>query len=250
MVESGKWKEWGRKILEKVVLIILGILIGAFLSPIINPLISPLTSPVENFLNPPIRSAKITPNPEPISMDNGKYAVRVNIKNNGTADLERIRIDYKMKCLMNESEREIPKKTFLGPDDETFFKFEIEGLNPNCSITPEPVVFKFYKDEKGREYLKVEDSESKVCMFCPLEINLTSDNFYHSYNYYYPYIEGELEITGGPVEGVLPYEEAPNKTELTYIQQKDILMTAIDIRTICLKGAASPSWCRNISTKD
>lgn len=234
-----------KNLVKAVVIFLIGIFIQSLITEIFDfTLITPIVTPIKNYLNPPIYSIRVDPIPNPIPKGNESHIIRVSLINNGTKNLENIWIDYRLKCAMNEAKRAfLHDKTFLIPGERSYFEFETKKLNPNCSVLPQPVIFKFYKDKESREYLKIENSTSKVCMYCPLEINITADDFIYDYIYWYPYFEDEIELSGGVVSGLLPYEDAPNKSELIYIPEKDIRIVSIDMSTACLRGE-DLVWCR------
>jgi len=238
-----------KKFTKGVVIFLLGVFFSSLFTEIFNfTLITPIVTPIKNCLNPPFYSIRIDPVPNPIPKGNNSHIIRVNVINNGTKTLENIWIDYRLKCVTNDTKRAFLDTTFLLPGQRSYFEFETNGLNPNCSILPQPIIFKFYRDKEGREYLKVENSTSKVCMYCLLEINITADDFVYDYVYWYPYFEGEIELSGGLVSGLLSYEEAPNKTELIYIPEKDIRMVLLDMSIACLRGE-NLVWCRKYFRK-
>lgn len=245
-----KWKK--RSIIAAFLFVLLGILIQGFLSEIFHiTLIGPLTEPIKTLLSPPVASVIIDPNLYPISTDRGTHIVTVSLVNDGTKTLEDIWVDYQFMCTMNKTERgHLKSKTKLLPGGETFFEFEVSGLNTSCAISSQPIALKFYKDKAGLQYVKMESTVSKMCMYCPLMINVTAKDFFYEYAGEYPYFDGELMQSGKMNADFLPYESAQNKDELIYLPEMDFSTPKIiDVGTACLRGDFNAVQCREYVSK-
>lgn len=196
-------------------------------------LVNPLVEPVREFFKSKMFSVEIEPILLPLVSASDNQLLRVNFENNGTLDLENVRIDYAMPCLFNGTKRQGLAKVTLKPTQSDYFEFEGLNRNESCSIATEPVAIQFYKDSKGKLYSKTVNSTSKVCVYCQLSLNISTTNgFFTNFSYWYPFFEGNvsLELFGG----YTPYEKATNKSDLKYVDTIGIWI--VDINTACLRG--------------
>lgn len=246
MTKKGKSQRLTKKDIKLIVLgvIIGGAIIGMFKGFTGVSIEDFIANPVYNYLHPPFASLRIEPIKFPMISLDGKQIIRVSLTNNGTEPLENILIDYTMPCIMNETKREVLEHTnYLNPRDSDYLEFEAKGLNTSCSIIPEPLVINIYKDKFGRKYTQFINATSNVCMYCELRINITANNykFFYNYTYWYPYFTGEITLSGGIVNGSLPYEKALNKSDLIY--EGNVRMIILDTSTACLRGDITMEEC-------
>lgn len=200
------------------------------------------------FIEPLISSLKIEPLLFPLELPNGNHLIRIDVTNNGTQVLENIAIDYNMPTHMNKTIRTSLNTATLRPNDRGYFEFEVEGLNTSCNFA-DKISIKFYKDKQGRRYVRSIHPFTKVCMFTTLNINISAGKYYLPFTYMYPFSEGTLTFEAQPSEidpSALPYDKAQNKSELEYLPNRDISITAYDFSTPCLRGEAEMDWCRKM----
>lgn len=242
-------KKWQSEhpLLSFLLTLILGALIYIVIPEISN--IALIQPTIESYLHPPIEGIVLDPRLDPMPISNGNHVIRVNVLNNGTVPLENIWVDYMIKGAMNASKRTFLKNNMkLLPSDADFFEFEVSGINKSCATYPQPVLFQFYKDKQGKEYVKYENVTSKICVYRLLEINITARDFSYSSTYEYPYFDGALMLSVIPVSGALPYENAENKSELVHLE-RDVKIWMFDTGTACLRGDFDAVWCRQYISK-
>jgi len=197
-----------------------------------------ITTPVKRWWEPPVASVKFDPIPNPVIIDNETSRIKVNVVNNGTKELNNIRFFYSMACVMNKPKSAVlSQHTSLESNKEDYFEFDVKGFNQDCNPSPNPVTLKFYKDVNGVLYSRAVYNIQKACLWCRLEINMTSDEYKTTYVDFYPYYDAEFDFTKLKFipKGILPYESAPDKKDLIYLPSYDVGIFIIDLSTYCMK---------------
>jgi len=192
------------------------------------------------------RKMSIEPINYPLNKE-GKQFIRVNVLNEGLRTIKNVNVEYKFECLSeNTKKAELSKKT-LKKEESDFFEFEAE-LNTNCSLITQPQLIEFYSDRNGVCYVKAEEISSPICSYCKLKVNVY-DGFeiIGNLTYWYPFVENNItlssKLTGD--NNCLPYEEAPNKMELTFLPDRTIKISIGDFSVGCIRGDIEKEWCIN-----
>ena len=192
------------------------------------------------------RKMSIEPINYPLNKE-GKQFIRVNVLNEGLRTIKNVNVEYKFECLSeNTNKAELSKKT-LKKEESDFFEFEAE-LNTNCSLITQPQLIEFYSDRNGVCYVKAEEISSPICSYCKLKVNVY-DGFeiIGNLTYWYPFVENNItlssKLTGD--NDCSPYEEAPNKMELTFLPDRTIKISIGDFSVGCIRGDIEKEWCIN-----
>jgi len=190
------------------------------------------------------RKISIEPINYPLSKENKQF-IRVNVLNEGLRTIESVSAEYKFECISeNIKKAELHKKT-LKKEESDFFEFEAE-LNTNCSLITQPQIMEFYSDRIGLCYIKAEEISSPICSYCKLNVNVY-DGFERIENitYWYPFVENDITLDSRLTEdnNCLPYEEAPNKTELTFLPDYTIKISIGEFSIGCIRGDIDKEWC-------
>jgi len=192
------------------------------------------------------KNISIEPVNFPLTNNDGTF-IRVNLINSGLGRIDNLNTEYNFRCQGNSTKKaEIHKKT-LKKGEEDFFEFKTD-LNINCSIISDPSIINFYWDKKGQCYVSSDKKTSNICSYCKLKVN-AYDGFeiIGNLTYWYPFVENNItlssKLTGD--NDCSPYEEAPNKMELTFLPDRTIKISIGDFSVGCIRGDIEKEWCIN-----